>query len=87
MQKPLIREAKKLLVENRNGIESTFKETLSGYEIKEGESRIVAMVFAVPEGSVNYSVVALDGQHKITRVIETKPLYELGIEIIDSVLK
>ncbi len=87
LQKPLIREAKRLLVENRKGIEKTFMETLSGYEKQPGEARIIAMVFSVPDGSVNYSVVALDADNKVVRVIETKPLYELGLELIEGALK
>ena len=87
VQKPLIREAKKLLVENRKGIEDMFKETLSGYELKAGEARIVSMVFTVPDGGVNYSIVAMNDSMQIVRVIETKALYELGIEIIDGALK
>lgn len=87
LQKPMIREGKKLLVENRKEMEEMFKEAFSKHELKEGECRFVAMLFSIPDGSVNYSIVSLDKDMKIVRVAETKPLYELAIDIIDSVLK
>lgn len=86
LQKPLIREAKKMLVENRESLEKIFSETIEKHELHQGESRIVAMVFTTLN-TVNYSIVALDGDNKIVRVIETSPLYELCTELIDLALK
>ncbi len=86
LQKPLIREAKKMLDNNRESLEKIFSETLGKHKLLPGESRIVTMVFTALN-TVNYSVVALDGDNKIVRVIETRPLYELCTELIDLALK
>lgn len=84
--KILIREAKKLFKENEKAIIPATLAFLDNIELKDGEERAVAIVFAKGD-NVGCSFVAIDHENRIKRVIDYRPLMDFITELIEIALK